>query len=111
MVWVLHNPRGNSDQQKIINVKVFSGESYVGYHSREIGYKYEGEKKTVNTDYVAYSLNELIEKLVKQQKDIEQNIVGRLSTQIEKLTKEMQDAQKRCAWWINFYEKQKGEQK
>lgn len=97
MVWVLHNPNQNSDQQKIINVKVFSGESYVGYDGREIGYKYEGEKETVNTDYVSYSRYELIEKLVTQQKNIEQKIVVRLSKEIEKLTKEMQDAQKRCA--------------
>lgn len=110
MVWVLHNPNRNSDEQKIINVKVYSGESYAGYHSREIGYKYEGEKKTVNTDYVAYSRDELIERLVKQQKDIEAKRVDGLNRQIEKLSKEVQEIQKLCVWWIDFYEKQKEEQ-
>ena len=107
IVWVLHKPHGNSDQQKIINVKVFSGESYAGYYGTEIGYKYGGEKETVNTDYVAYSRDELIDKLVARQKNIEQRITERLSKEIEKLTNEMRDAQERCAWWINFYEKQR----
>lgn len=110
MVWVLHNPNRNSDEQKIINVKVFAGESYERHYGSRISYKYEGEQRDIKTIYVAYSRDELIDKLVKQHRDIEAKRVEGLNKEIEKLTNEVQDIQERCAWWVDFYEKQKREQ-
>lgn len=70
-VWVVHNRFKPLDEMKLVQVKVYSGEERYGYglNSRSrIYYKLDKEKYSVDTDFVEYTKNSLVNKLSEQTK-------------------------------------------
>ncbi len=99
-VWVLHDPYTATTQKEFIQVKVFSGEERigVGLNSRRIiHYKYHGKKHSIDIRFVDYSKSNLIENLLKKNKE-------EFDNRIKPETNKIKESEEKIAMLTEYHE-------